>query len=530
MSSQSADTITELLRQTGAEFNAERIDDRYFAFRAIIFNDDGLAVRIRRGTIQELVLVDDLTEWHHRGHMIIQNPDEALERTTQQTLKTHIADMSSYRIRGDGRDYLYLEFAPLDGDQIESGDIVKNDVYAIRHMYTIHTIEDLPTTQFGDQDHRPENKTKKFTFHTYDYQLLLERNAFYSTGKFNKKNHDTILTSPLTQMSDKDRERHTGDILKDIISSTLPEVNTKFSTSFDKGITKLFYTSPAGTKAVDDINNILQSHLSATNERCILRQERTSNEWTLLPVSEYYKNALDGKDSAGPWLRERLTLGMQMTTGDKSDSSRESRTPQGGVTISSNLHFPDLSVVDQYLFFDTEALDTQGLLSTRPVHYKDTRTGKFKIAQAGNEILSVRDDFQSLYIDNLPGTGKGGPHNNIIVDDTRKENKNINVTHSNTSDDVRAQIPGKSNMMVDALFKGNMMTFTVKGDTTRKAGRFFSLDRSGPFIESDYDDKILGIYLTTVVVHRLTPFGYTNEITGIKPYSYKDMKFNESIR
>jgi len=83
---------------------------------------------------------------------------------------------------------------------------------------------------------------------------------------------------------------------------------------------------------------------------------------------------------------------------------------------------------------------------------------------------------------------------------------------------------------MQGLLKGNAMSFIVKGDTTRKAGRFFSLSREGPYFESDYDDKILGIYLITNVVHKLTPSGYTNEVTGIKPYSYRNLEFNEAIR
>ena len=521
-------TFNELVKATGPEYPVERIDDRYYGFRVFLFNDDGNIVRIRRASIQNLTLVDELGLWHYHGHIVIQNPDEVLERTTQRTLKTGIEDVLSYRFRGDGRDYILIEFSPLDGDDIQSAKPIESEVYKIRHFCAIHNIEDLATGEYGDQENRPEQKLKKLTFHDYNYQLLLERNAFYSTGQSNRQNNDTRITTPLTQMSNTERERSTGDIIKDIITGTLPEIDIKFDQDFNLGSTKTFFTSSATSAAATDINSILARHITETHEKCLLRQERTTGVWSFLPISEYFNRALDDQNTAGPWLRERLTIGSQVNTSD--ETTVISRVPVGGVSISSNLHFPDQSVVEQYLFYDTDAIDVQRNLSTRPVHYKDNRTGRFSVSIKDNEIESVRDDFQNKYITNLTGDGKqGGASNNIIIDDTRRECKNISVRFTGSNSPEKALTVGKSSMLQDAIFSGNVMQYTVKGDTTRRSGRFFSLDRPGPYLPSDYDDKVLGLYLITKTVHRITPFGYTNDIIGLKPYSFKDMKFREDI-
>ena len=418
--------LNDLIKGAGPEYSTERIDDRYFGFRAFLCNDDGFIVRIRRAAIQNLTIVDDLALWHYYGHIVIQNPDEVLERTTQRTLKTGIEDMQSYRFRGDGRDYIFIEFSPLDSNNIQTAKPIDNEVYKIRHFCAIHKIEDLDTGEYGDQKTRPEMKLKKLTFHDYNYQLLLERNAYYSTGQFNRKNNDSKITTPLTQMTNTERERHTGDIIKDIITNTLPNINHVFDENFSIGATKTFFTSTAQSAAAEDINQILARHITDEDEKCLLRQERTTGKWTLLPISEYFNRALKDQNTAGEWLRERLTIGSQANSQDMTTVIR--RTPIEGTSISTNLHFPDQSVIEQYMFYDTDAMNVQCKLASRPVHYKDGKTGRFSVSVEENEIENVRDYFQDKYIAKLTGDGRaGGAHNNIIIDDSRRECKNINV-------------------------------------------------------------------------------------------------------
>lgn len=522
------ESFNELIKAAGPEYSVERIDDRYFGFRAFLCNDDGFIVRLRRAAIQDLTIVDELGLWHYYGHIVVQNPDETLERVTQRTIKTGIEDIQSYRFRGDGRDYIFIEFSPLDGNNIQDAKPIDNEVYKIRHFFAIHKIEDLNTGEYGDQGNRPEAKLKKLTFHDYNYQLLLERNAFYSTGQFNRKSNDSKITTPLTQMTNTERERHTGDIIKDIITNTLPNINHVFDENFSIGATKTFFTSTAQSAAAEDINSILSRHITDEDEKCLLRQERTTGIWTLLPISEYYNRALRDQNTAGDWLRERLTIGSQANSEDK--TTIISRVPLEGTSVSTNMHFPDQSVIEQYMFYDTDAMNVQCKLASRPVHYKDGKTGRFSVSVKENEIENVRDYFQDKYISNLTGDGKtGGAHNNIIIDDTRRECKNINVLFTGSNSPKKALTIGKSSTVLDAIFGGNVMTYTTKGDTTRRSGRFFSLDRPGPYLPADYDDKVLGLYLIAKTVHRLTPFGYTNDIVGLKPYSFKNMEFREDI-
>ena len=54
-----------------------------------------------------------------------------------------------------------------------------------------------------------------------------------------------------------------------------------------------------------------------------------------------------------------------------------------------------------------------------------------------------------------------------------------------------------------------------------------ALDRDNSYIENEYDMKLLGQYFVTRVTHRIDSTGaYTNNIMGVKPYFYKDVKFD----
>ena len=62
----------------------EQFDDRRFRFGLYLINQDSRAVKIRKGAIQELVIVDDMLDWFHHGHVIFDNPDDVMERVESQ--------------------------------------------------------------------------------------------------------------------------------------------------------------------------------------------------------------------------------------------------------------------------------------------------------------------------------------------------------------------------------------------------------------------------------------------------------------
>jgi len=127
--------------------------------------------------------------------------------------------------------------------------------------------------------------------------------------------------------------------------------------------------------------------------------------------------------------------------------------------------------------------------------------------------------------------GRSGPYTDFFINNTKRENRNVNLKDSTISNDrIGPIIESRNDVMKKALFNGPAIQFTVKGSTNRRAARYISVDRRDPYEENDYDSKLLGQYLVTNVKHIITETGYSNEVTGVKPYFYNPVDFNHDIK
>ena len=280
----------------------EHIDDRQYKFSVYIFNQDGAAVRIRRGAITDLVIEDNILDWYHKGHITFQNPEDVIEKATSLIIGEDVSDpkvdVTPYRFRGDCRDFLYVVFEPslhTEPDDIGAGDI-NSSTYTIKQLFTIYAVEDIQSPG-GSRE-----KLQKMYFHDYRYQMLREKNIYYSTSKEYPGEQFTgpVKNIPTSQMTDNARGKYTGEIIQDILNSALLPVDTvdNFSYHWDFGSHTEFYTSPCDSKALDDLNYILDRHVSSdkyNNQPCIFRLERQTERWELLPLTEYFKRStVDG--------------------------------------------------------------------------------------------------------------------------------------------------------------------------------------------------------------------------------------------
>ena len=74
----------------------------------------------------------------------------------------------------------------------------------------------------------------------------------------------------------------------------------------------------------------------------------------------------------------------------------------------------------------------------------------------------------------------------------------------------------------------NTIEFDVRGETSRRAGVWITLDRKNNYKDNEYEMKILGQYYVTKVIHRISSDGaYSNKILGVKPYFYKKLQFDQ---
>lgn len=520
----------DLNLNAGNTIMSEQFNDGKFKFGAYLINQDGRIVKIRKGSIEELVIIDDILEWFHYGHMIFSNPDNVLERAVVRhdentpPAATTQHNTLPYRFRGDARDILYIFMEPEIIPSAENSvpEELDNDVYTMEFAFCVHTIEDISVTP-----DKMDKKTK-ISFHDYRLQMLMEKNLYYSTGKQMFRAGDTSTKQrPVSQMSNIERSKPTGEIIQDLLTSALLPADTvkKFSRYWEFGNNNLFYTSPSEYKAYDDLKYVLDKHSSVNNEPCILKVQRKTDRWELLPIGEFFaRSQIQG--SPGVYQSEYFTIS------DDSNMS-EKDIPAPGKTISKlfdpmlNYHYPDLSVIENYTFSEIDGRHCQHILNSVIVHRYDEGSKTFSVDVEQGNIDNIHESFQSMFVSKTFGdANQNSGYTSWLTDSTRSSNLNIDVRFSWSPDKTPSLTDGRNKKLISAFLLGNAIQFDVKGMTSRRAGLWIAVDRINPYTDNDYDKKVLGQYFVTQVVHRITPEGYNNNIMGVKPYLYDDPGFN----
>jgi hypothetical protein len=506
----------------------EHIDStRRYKFQAFLLNQDARAIGIRRGAIDELIIVDDILDWYHKGIMTFSNPDDIIERSTSIHEGKNTTDtvniIDPYRFRGDCRDFLYILLEPhLDsGDEQITGDL-ESPSHTIQLLFSIFAVERIPG------QHKRDKKIK-IHFHDYKYQLMREKNLYYSTAK-NMKSEGKHSGShiPIKQANNTDREKYTGEIIQDIITKSLPDTDTDglFSYHWNFGGTKLMYTTPSQYKAIDDLNYILDRHTASEASNygpCILRNERTTERWELLPVADFFKRATH-QGGPGAYQTEHFLISFDGKSGIGIPPSPKTFGFKNQTPIT-NYHYPDLSVINDFSFSEIQGQDCQMYLNTIIMHKYNKGNKLFNVDLSEHGIDNTRKFFQDNYINNTFGGESGHGVTSWLSDSARESNLNIRVGSSGGHQSSPIAT-GRNKTLLSALLLGNAIQFNVQGESSRRAGVWICLDRRNEYIDNEYDEKVLGQYLVTKVTHRIDQNGYSNGIVGVKPYLYKQLNFN----
>jgi hypothetical protein len=504
----------------------ESFGDRKYKFGLYLLNQDGNALKLRKGAIHELVIEDDIMNWFHAGHVTVSNPDDILERVTEISTgdgpQSEKIKANPYRYRGDCRDLLYLTFEPhiAPGDPGETlVTEIDSSTYTIKFLFSIYATEDVVSPNGR------KNKLQKMYFHDYRYQLLREKNLYYSTAKmrrpFGRNTRESI--SP-AQLNNSSRSKPTGEIMQDILKMALPTNDTTnlFSFHWNFGGNEEFYTSPSNFKAIDDLNYILDRHISTSdydNQPCLLRLQRHTERWNLLPVGEFFKRSKHGI-LPGVLQTEHFLISNDSETEDVKIPPGAKTFGMGIKTLDVNYHFPDISVIDDYIFSEVNGVDCQEILNSVISHKHSVGDKQFNISLSDNNVKNIHEKFQSLFIDHTFGGEKGHGATAWLSDSSREKNFNFNVQYTSRPKSTR------NNLLLAAFLLGNTIQFQSTGETSRRAGVWIAVDRGTNYIDSDYESKVLGQYFVTRVLHIITPSGeYKNDIMGVKPYFYRDMSF-----
>ena len=538
----------------GSSGNVVQIGDNNYIFDVYLHNGE-TKMGITYATIEELKIVDDLRYFFSYGYMVFNDSQDTIEsfEGVDGTSK-----VKPYSFRGDGRDYLQVEIMP----QIKQDDTCVNNVsemdreeFCLKYTFSIYKIEEEMMEDKGV-------KYKRLYFWDADYQILNEIDSHFSssevplkdtatnttqTGEVGSSTLSTKTTAEKKVKNTDDFKRYTGDIIKALLDKSLNKITKtslfKASSEWDKGGTLLEYHTNAGYKAIDDLEYLLQYHVSDKSYDyvpCVLKKTRYKEEYTLIPITVYLQNTtfkgsggvLGGIASGfaslvglggGRSLSEDFYIGKQ----DSEGSGIGSVLNFGSPNSQNSFNAINYNIIENYSFLKADADIVQKDISTHFVHSYDPN-GFFTCSIKSNNFKNSTKSIYNDNVKNLSNSPNSQMYDILPKNQLREDNKNVQHVYTSglgIGQQFQKLNFGRNKALMASIFKNSAIYFRVKGLTRRKSGTFFNINRRDNQLANEHDKNLLGKYFTTMVIHEFKRGMYYNHMYGTKSTSSEKQNF-----
>jgi hypothetical protein len=505
--------------------------------------------------VNSLALEETLMDWFVKGWIVFNNNFEILERGanaggSNEGRKEKVN--APYIFRTDGRNRISIKIYPIPNNQSYSNigqteSQLPRDKWEMSFDCVIYDVEDLPTES-------AQVKLKKFYFWDERYQIFSEKNIEWSTCKAqngwslpdyqrgmpaNEALLNLIKTASLkTPKTNVENFEDPANVIKvgyyEGGRIDNPQIALNYSDlAWDMGsentITKklvngteisyrndlIFYTSPANNNVLDDMEYIISNVVSKEGNPAFLRFGRHTDDkvWNLVGLEKYFRDA--EKEQV-----ERLII-------EDGVEPRKPYAPRAPLNFSSDIqNFMSgiASRIKQYKFSPMVAVDDGRILNS-PLHHYDFTTGRFNIFYGENTAKEV--------INQMTTAGKQGLHSlkqtssHVLLNLNQTKNTGIMLKNMfSPKPFIPTNFP-KVQMMKDALYLNESVCFITNGLTIRSPGRFIFIDYSNSNDINPFDDRFLGQWLMTKVVHLFTQDNYITEVVANKIDTFSRLWPNE---
>jgi len=489
----------------------------------VMINSDGYYITLNTEAVHDMQIEECLTRWWSRGYVDIKNEHDFIERAPPAGGRVHDLlnldekeftkgkTSASYVFRNDGTDIMYITLQTPAGE----GD-------SFHTYYGTFNIYDI-------QEAHQNTKIKRLMIRDERYQRMLHTNIPWSTTSIT-----TYTDAEMRHGADLNRRVHTGNAIKSLMRLSLGD-STPFSESWDIGHSETMYTSPANFNCIDDLNYLLDTHVSSesTNKgKSILYYDRPVNQWRLvtLPLMFAYAahyESVDDDKSPGKWLAGSLqTEAFKLLSYPDPPGLAKSgpiRVPLMGDGVYQNYNLGEKSYISSIEYHEINSSDNLMNIVTSPVHMYNSSTKSFHIKQSENSIDSIYNELTSM-VGNTPHDNQLPTSISMDVNTNRKFNTNIRHHFSTSQSGSSYLNKGINSAVYNSVLLSNAVEFNVPGHPSRGVGRFVSIGTETTDTNSavsPYHDKVIGQYLVTSVIHRYTNNTYTNQLIGVKPYNFK---------
>lgn len=538
----------------GKSGNVVQIGDNNYIFDVYLDNGES-KMGLTYASIEELQIVDDLRYFFSYGYIVFNDSQDVIESFNGVDGNSKV---KPYTFRGDGRDFLFIEIMP----QMKENDTCVNSVserdreeFCLKYTFSIYKIDEELTEDRGV-------KYKRLYFWDSDYQYLNEIDSHFSSSEVSLKGTNQTETTPeqgTSTLSNKNTnekkvkntdsfQRYTGDIIKSLLDKCLnkiAKIGFVASSEWDKGGSLLEYHTNAGYKAIDDLEYLMEYHVSDKSNDyvpCILKKTRYTDKYTFIPITTYLQNTIfkgsgGGLGSiasglagllgsgGGRSLSEDFILGKM----DSSGSGLGSLLNFGSKNSQNSFNAVNYNIIENYSYAKADADIIQNDISTHFVHSYDPN-GFFTCSIKSNNFKNSTNSIFKDNVKNLSDTPNSQMYDILPKNKLREENKNVQHVYTSglgTGQQFQKLNSGRNRALMASIFKNTAIYFRIKGLTRRKSGTFFNVNRNDNQLSNEHDKNLLGKYFTTMVIHEFKKGMYYNHIYGTKSSSSEKQNFAE---
>ena len=528
-----ANNIVSQTRAASTEVNTKLYNNQKYQIDIVLSNLQGNNLALNLASMVSLDIEEDSREWYKKATLTIKNPDNIIE------LKDSIGNSNNtyYKFRNDGRDLVIINVKPVVDSTLTETDVqIDYDAWGMNYIFVVYDKKEILTGTTTKQ------KELKLYLWELEYQLFVENNLDWTTNELLPSN---IIPS---QATDEEKLVPTGLAIKSLINKVLINYNTpRFSSEWDIGSSKIFYSSFANNTAVLDLNYLLKKHVSSQSSNgtgadpAILSRTRYSKQWQLRSYSTLFSKAVDRKTlpvnnqfgqittpTAGELQREIISIVSQGGALKGQYLFNLPVTPfQSSTHKNTNYHDPIRSVITNMQIVDMAALDSIYEMVNSPCYSNNIKNKTFEVDFQNNTIENVKKYINENYTNKMKLLSDPGTL--ITLNKVKTNIQALRNTYSFGPDKLSRLAESRNFLLTAALFFNTGLNFKTYGSPLRQANTFISVESSKGGERDDFHNKFLGQWFVYNVIHSFTETNYTNTINAVRVHSNENIGIKDDI-
>lgn len=515
----------------------------FYYIEIIIYNkiNNQLPTYVPFYFVDALNIHESIYQWYTKAEIIFTTEFEVMYRGSP--LNSGSPD-APYIDRTDGRNRIHIKIHPVNVKIINGNIAEDSDQSTFPKKYWEMDFDFVIVDSFDIPVGNNQRKKRAYTLIDERYQIISEKNIEWSSEMIAIKKSGLDMSMNLR---DKDHALNPNDVLRDFLTiistngDTMPKINIGYNgngnietpnipldqiilTNWDIGdlsnVVNFYPGANSNSNAIEDINYILSHCVSYDRFPVILDYGRSSEDkgWHLNSISHYFEKASEEQV-------ERLIIESSLNNLDEKDGPLNKpyipRAPNTTQSNTNNFTSIEASRIREYKYSPMVALDDNKILNS-PYCYYDDYTGQFVIKKSENSVQTLVKKLEELANKGLYSFKGGSSYDPQIILSVNKTKATGQMTknHYSLNGPYSNQQAPLNQMILDAIFLNQSLSFQTMGLTLRTPGKFIFIDSVNSSERNPFDDRFYGQWMITNVSHFFTQKEYITEVTANKIDSF----------